>query len=67
MRKQIKKKYFTKLNNCGTIKSEKEKQIQVLRKGENKKMSEIDLIGNTIMIGMIVFVLLCLFIERFRP
>lgn len=28
---------------------------------------EIDLIGNTIMIGMIVFILLCLFIERFRP
>lgn len=34
---------------------------------ENKKMSEIDLIGNTIMIGMIVFILLCLFVERFRP
>lgn len=34
---------------------------------ENKKMSEIDLIGYTIMIGVIVFVLLCLFIERFRP
>lgn len=30
-------------------------------------MSEIDLIGNAIMIGMIVFILLCLFIERFRP
>ena len=30
-------------------------------------MSEIDLIGNGIMIGMIVFILLCLFIERFRP
>lgn len=30
-------------------------------------MSEIDLIGNTIMIGMIVFILLCLFVERFRP
>lgn len=34
---------------------------------ENKKMSEIDLIGNTVMLGMIVFILLCLFIERFRP
>ena len=34
---------------------------------ENKKMSEIDFVGNTIMIGMIVFILLCLFIERFRP
>lgn len=30
-------------------------------------MSEIDLIGNVIMVGIIVFVLLCLFIERFRP
>lgn len=30
-------------------------------------MGEIDLIGNTIMVGMIVFILLCLFIERFRP
>lgn len=30
-------------------------------------MNEIDLIGNTIMVGMIVFILLCLFIERFRP
>ena len=30
-------------------------------------MSEIDLIGNIIMVGMIVFILLCLFIERFRP
>lgn len=30
-------------------------------------MSEIDLIGNTIMVGMIVFILLCLFVERFRP
>lgn len=29
-------------------------------------MSEVDLIGNTIMVCMIVFVLLCLFIERFR-
>lgn len=29
-------------------------------------MSEVDLIGNTIMVGTIVFVLLCLFIERFR-
>lgn len=30
-------------------------------------MNEIDLIGNTVMICMIVFILLCLFIERFRP
>lgn len=30
-------------------------------------MNEIDLIGNTVMIGTIVFILLCLFIERFRP
>lgn len=30
-------------------------------------MNEIDLIGNMVMIGMIVFILLCLFIERFRP
>lgn len=30
-------------------------------------MSEADMIGNFIMIGMIVFILLCLFIERFRP
>ncbi len=30
-------------------------------------MSEADMIGNTIMVGMIVFILLCLFIERFRP
>lgn len=30
-------------------------------------MSEADMIGNTIMIGMIVFILLCLFVERFRP
>lgn len=30
-------------------------------------MNEIDLIGNTVIIGMIVFILLCLFIERFRP
>lgn len=30
-------------------------------------MSEIDLIGNNVMVGMIVFILLCLFIERFRP
>lgn len=29
-------------------------------------MNEIDLVGNTIMVGMIVFVILCLFIERFR-
>lgn len=29
-------------------------------------MSEIDLIGNFAMVGMIVFVLLCLFVERFR-
>lgn len=29
-------------------------------------MSEVDLIGNTIMVFMIVFILLCLFIERFR-
>jgi hypothetical protein len=28
---------------------------------------EIDLIGNVITVGMIVFILLCLFIERFRP
>lgn len=30
-------------------------------------MSEIDLIGNNVIVGMIVFILLCLFIERFRP
>lgn len=30
-------------------------------------MRENNLIGNTIMVGMIVFILLCLFIERFRP
>lgn len=30
-------------------------------------MSEIDLIGNTIMVGVMVFILLCLFVERFRP
>lgn len=30
-------------------------------------MSEADMIGNFIMIGMIVFILLCFFIERFRP
>lgn len=30
-------------------------------------MSEIDLIGNVTIIGMIVFILLCLFVERFRP
>jgi hypothetical protein len=30
-------------------------------------MNEVDLVGNTIMVGMIVFILLCLFIERFRP
>lgn len=30
-------------------------------------MNEIDLIGNTVMVSMIVFILLCLFIERFRP
>lgn len=30
-------------------------------------MSEIDLIGNSAMVSMIVFILLCLFIERFRP
>lgn len=30
-------------------------------------MSEADMVGNFIMIGMIVFILLCLFIERFRP
>lgn len=30
-------------------------------------MNEIDFIGNTIMVGMIGFILLCLFIERFRP
>lgn len=29
-------------------------------------MSEIDFIGNVVMVGMIVFILLCLFIERFR-
>ena len=29
-------------------------------------MSEVDLIGNIIMVCMIVFILLCLFIERFR-
>ena len=29
-------------------------------------MSEVDLVGNFVMVGMIVFVLLCLFIERFR-
>lgn len=30
-------------------------------------MSEADMIGNFVMICMIVFILLCLFIERFRP
>lgn len=30
-------------------------------------MSDIDLIGNTVVVGMIVFIILCLFIERFRP
>ena len=30
-------------------------------------MSEIDLIGNVTIVGMIAFILLCLFIERFRP
>lgn len=30
-------------------------------------MSEIDFIGNTVIVGMIGFILLCLFIERFRP
>lgn len=30
-------------------------------------MSEIDFIGNIVMVGMICFILLCLFIERFRP
>lgn len=30
-------------------------------------MSESDLIGNSVMVGMVVFILLCLFIERFRP
>lgn len=30
-------------------------------------MNEVDLVGDTIMVGMIVFILLCLFIERFRP
>lgn len=30
-------------------------------------MNEIDLIGNVTVVGMIVFILLCLFIERFRP
>lgn len=30
-------------------------------------MNEIDLIGNTVIVGMIGFILLCLFIERFRP
>lgn len=29
-------------------------------------MSEVDLVGNIIMVFMIVFILLCLFIERFR-
>lgn len=29
-------------------------------------MNEIDLIGNTVMVGMIVFILLCLLVERFR-
>lgn len=39
----------------------------VNQKKENTKMSEIDFIGNVVMVGMIVFILLCLFIERFRP
>lgn len=30
-------------------------------------MNEIDLIGNAIVVGMIVFILLCLLVERFRP
>lgn len=30
-------------------------------------MNEIDLIGNVTIVGMIVFILLCLFVERFRP
>lgn len=29
-------------------------------------MSEVDLIGNIIMVFMIVFILLCLLVERFR-
>lgn len=29
-------------------------------------MSEVDLIGNIIMVCMIVFILLCLLVERFR-
>lgn len=30
-------------------------------------MSEVDMIGNLIMVCMIAFILLCLFVERFRP
>lgn len=30
-------------------------------------MNEIDLIGNATAVGMIVFILLCLLVERFRP
>lgn len=29
-------------------------------------MSEVDLIGNILMVCMIVFILLCLLVERFR-